>query len=187
MKLRLHGNLIVNLVICGGLALLVGALAWLWSGKSSVERLRAEIEVKQAMLSGHPLAPEQAAGFEEIQTAIEEWRTMSTSEALRLDALSQVARASGATIAGVQSVERALADDGQTATCVYILKLRGRYDQLAGFCDRIYAARGLTAIETLTIEAQDDAASPGILRASKRVAWYAPNASVRIESEAKLP
>lgn len=187
MRLWLQGSLAVNLVICGGLALLTGALGWLWSGKTSVDKLRAEVEAKEALLGSHPPARKQTAGVEEIQAAIEDWRTMNTNEGLRLEALSDTARESGATIAGLQSIERALADDGQTATCSYLLKLRGRYDQLARFCDRIYAARGVTAIESMTIESLDDAASPGALRASMRVAWYAPNAGVKVEPETKLP
>jgi hypothetical protein len=176
---------------CAGLALVVGLLiasplVLLWMRRTEIAALQQEIDGKESALWSHPPSPEYSASLQEMQVALAGWRTVAESEALRLAELSSAARASGATLAGIQTLEVQRALDGRIVSCPCRLSLRGRYDQLASFCNALYAARGLAAIEELEIEPHESGETD-TLQASMQVAWYAPGPASAGEEQGTLP
>ena len=75
-----------------------------------------------------------------------------------------------------------LRDDGHILSCAYRVRIVGRYDQLASFCDGIYAAHGLAAVDALEIE-DEEAADACPLQASLQVTWYGPGLTATIEDK----
>ena len=162
-------------------ALIAGPITLLRREKARVAALQEEIDGKAAAL-GSPLSASGPVARDEV--ALERWRNMTASEPSRLDELSSVARASGATVTALQALEKGTSTDSQVVSCPYRVGLRGRYDQLAAFCDGLYSAQGLAAIDELQIEPAESTAEPGLLQASVRIAWFAVQASAAGEREA---
>ena len=177
-------RLIVSIVWCAGLALAValliaGPIVFLRSGKSRVALLMTEIEGKENELRSYPVSPEYASSLKDMEAALDCWHAMTENEASRLAELSSVAHASGTTITALQTLEMQTSTDGRVVFCPYRLNVRGRCDQLADFCDGLYAARGLAAIREVAIEPAREPAEPGLLQASVQVAWYGQSSAAR--------
>jgi len=178
MSATSDGNVRTSVAWCAGLALLVGLLVaaplmLLWGRRKEIVALQQDIDVKQETLKSHARTPSYLASLGEMQAALEQWRSVAANESARLRELASIARSSGVTLAGIQALPERNSLDSRLVSRSHRVGVRGRYDELARFCDALYAAHGLAGIDKLVIEASAQG-EDGLLDASVQVAWYAP-------------
>lgn len=191
MRSGAEKSLRASLLLCSGLVLAVGVLvagplALLWTRKAEIAALQAEIDDRQATVESQPPCPDYATSLREMQAALEDWQSLAENEALRLAELAKVAQASGAVLAGFQALDGQQSREGRIVSCPYRLSLRGSFEQVAAFCDALYAARGLVAIDELELK-PETSGGPGQLEASLQIAWYAPAQAATSGEENPLP
>jgi hypothetical protein len=181
LKLPHYKPLLVNLGWFAGLALLVGlliigSLVHLAAQRREVAVLQRTVQEQEQRLGQESSTQATAVLLERTESALREWQALTASDALRIAELSGAARASDVVLASFETLEDPgkPPDEGQPFVArAYRLLLVGGYRELAHFCARVYAARGLAAIDDLQIEA-GEAAGPERLQATLQVTWYGP-------------
>lgn len=168
-----------------------GALLRLRSRNASAAQLQIDIQNTRQELILRAATETHSTALETAQATLLDWRDMLASGSRRVAALSSAARVAGVTIAGLRGVEPAAREDSgaseDPAASEDIVAVRshelegvGDHRQLAAFFDGIYSMPGMAGIDELRIEPRDGA-DPGVLQASLRVSWYAPETADKEE------
>lgn len=190
MSAKSEVSLRTSVAWCAGLLVLIGLfvaapLLLLWKRQAEIHALQADIDGKENALESHAHTPAYLASLEEMRTSLERWSSVVENESARLREIASLARSNGVTLAGIQTLQENVSSDSRIVSSCHRVSLRGRYDQLAGFCDALYATRGLAGIDKLVIEPHAQGESD-LLDASVQVAWYGPGPELLAEVASPL-
>jgi len=155
------------------LAALIGGTIWrLGSQKSLVDTLEQRIDSKSEALAGGFFMGDSHVDRDAARATLSEWSAMMDSGPLRIAEMSAAAKASGFSITSMESSIAKTSEDGSIVSCSHALRGAGNHRQIAQFLDKLNSGRGMTAIDDLEIEPDEDL-KPGLLATALTVTWYA--------------
>lgn len=153
--------------------LIGGSIYRLQTARGKVAEMSDTVRDQQHELELLPDVNEQQTQLSAARATTRVWTELVDNEADRISELSAAARNAGVTIVSFESSQPQKRESGHILISSFELVAVGSYNQLSHFLSGVYAARGMAAIERLSL-VPDPGNTPNMLRAGLTVVWNAP-------------